>query len=92
MKLAGGVMRAVARNQQDQAVVVENNQSSRTLSLGQASGFDLIFDSKRSPDSSPDIRPTCAEQLALTLVTFKEIANQVSFCGSLKPDGARGAI
>jgi len=77
------VVRMDATKQLGEVLVVENNQSGRTLSVVRARGFDFVFDLKQSADSASDGRH--AEKLPLTMVVRGEIKDRVPSQASLKP-------
>jgi hypothetical protein len=79
------VVRAAARRERDQVVVVENSKNERTLSVVRVSGFDFIFDAKHWADPSANSMHTGVEKLPLTAIATNKIANQARAQASPKP-------
>ena len=61
------VVQTDAPKQRDEVVVVENNQTGRTLSVVRVSSFDLVFDPKHSADAS-DGTPAPTKTLPLRVI------------------------
>jgi hypothetical protein len=78
------VVQTDAPKQRDEVVVVENNQTGRTLSVVRVSSFDFVFDSKHSADAS-DGSPAPTKTLPLKVIVRNVIATQVPSLPSLKP-------
>ena len=78
------VVQMEAPKQHDEVVVVENNQTGRTLSVIRVSGFDFVLDPKLSADPS-DGSPAWTKKLSLKRIVRNEIATQVPSLASPKP-------
>jgi hypothetical protein len=78
------VVQTEAPKQRDEVVVVENNQTGRTLSVVRVSGFDLVLDPKHSADP-PGGRPERKKKLPLKVIVRNEILSQVPSLASPKP-------
>jgi len=61
------VVQREAPKQRDEVIVLENNQTGRTLSLVRVSGFDFVFDPKHSADP-PDGGPARTKKLPLKVI------------------------
>jgi hypothetical protein len=78
------VVQSKARKQRDEVVVVENNQTGRTLSVVRVSGFNLVFDPKYSEDP-PGGSPEPAKKLLLKVIIGNEVLTQAPSLASPKP-------
>jgi len=78
------VVQTEAPKQRDQVIVVENNQTGRTLSVVRVSGFDFVFDPKHSADPLDD-SPARTKTLPLKVIVRNEIATRVPSLASPKP-------
>jgi len=78
------VVQTEVPKQRDEVVVVENNQTGRTLSVVRVSGFDFVFDAKHSADPS-DGSPARTKKLPLKVIVRNETATQLPFLALPKP-------
>lgn len=65
-----------APKQRDEVVVVENDQTGRSLSLVRVSGFDFVFDPEH-PAGAPGGRPKRTKKVPLKVIVRNEIATRV---------------
>jgi hypothetical protein len=82
-----GVVRAAARKERDQIVVVEKNENVRTLSVVRVHGFDFVFDTRYPAIPSANSTRTDVESLPLTAIATNKIANQARAQASPQPLG-----
>jgi hypothetical protein len=78
------VVQTEAPKQPDEVIIVENNQTGRTLSVVRVSGFDFVLDPTHSPDPPAD-SPEPTKKLALKATIRNEILTQVPSLPSPKP-------